>query len=858
MTRSNSKIVILSGSDDERRRFVLPTDAPDLLVVGNSWIPPAGTGRPRRFLLLSPDREGAEVSLDAALRAELDGIFLHGAARDLETSRLSAGGFVPVEAASADAVGTALLAEGQPYASDLMPETSAFGGDVRAAAIVAAVRLGYRDIALLDLDRPNDLLASLEAVQAGEARPVHLEGLATLRAALFRIGREVTLHTLNEACPIAREGILPFRSACAFLGHKRLSVVVCPLTPRETDRAIANLTLWAQPDFAPYIAPPPEPEIDLVFVYNCAPDAALSEPLADAFARIPVLARMFRGIRVEFLGLSGEDDAYVRDASGPVPRYGYKAGPNLLFFGALMHLRRYRGFAFFMETDCVPLQPGWAQSLDVVCRQRPHAWVIGSLYRGLGILGNNIKRHINGNALYAVGDAGFWRFLDPGYLLWLNHHIVSHEPDLAFDTAWERFAGEASAELPGNAAWRVTQEVYSRFVTCDEIVNIAGEPEQSRKVAWSLSALREAFPYAVVAHGPVAEEARDLEKYVHADALARLAEQYMFSVAGKGLTLDHWMTGSRTGGKPFRWPRGGNPESTGHSIEFRPVQGRLHKGDQVSARLTVTATRPMLMRFQLRSTSHPWNLSLQEVRLGSADLSELIVLELQVARDTDACLIAAEPLGRLDEPLAITFVEIDLQVRRSGGGLLELSLTPQDTAALAYGARSAIGPPELRTPPKSASSKSPAAIAAPASPVDGAVPGRGGGRPVEPRKILPLRPRYRLRPASDGNYTLERAMACTLHAGAPVRSSTIVEVSGGRIAAIRIEAAATGAERDVNGSSDSALLIALPNGRSSLVEFLRADGSDADRSAPLSVELRTLTEELVCYWDDIEQLASAV
>jgi hypothetical protein len=36
------------------------------------------------------------------------------------------------------------------------------------------------------------------------------------------------------------------------------------------------------------------------------------------------------------------------------------------------------------------------QMIDRSCSKRSDAWLIGSLYRGSGILGNNIRRHLNG------------------------------------------------------------------------------------------------------------------------------------------------------------------------------------------------------------------------------------------------------------------------------------------------------------------------------------------------------------------------------------------------------------------------------------------------------------------------------
>jgi hypothetical protein len=81
------------------------------------------------------------------------------------------------------------------------------------------------------------------------------------------------------------------------------------------------------------------------------------------------------------------------------------------------------------------------------------------------------------DAIYAVGNEDFWNFLDPSYLLWLENKVRNSDPNLAFDCAWEAFIEDSSAEKPNDVLWTVTQHIYSKFVSCDEIVNIAGGPE---------------------------------------------------------------------------------------------------------------------------------------------------------------------------------------------------------------------------------------------------------------------------------------------------------------------------------------------------------------------------------------------
>lgn len=839
---TGTAIAIVVGGDAESRKRALSAEGPDLLFVGGA-VPsaiPDGAGERRLYAMLTGASDDHAARIDALPGKVLDGVFLrqdaHGDVPAASIAGLSQRGLSEATQDGANGSHRAFLG-GRLRLRPLSPAIDqCLGEDDVTASFVIALRLGYGTIGLLDLDRQNDIE---ERGPAGQVAPARLEALASLRRHLFESSRGIQLHTLNELCPIAGSGLCSVRSASEFLGFRRLDVVVCPLTPRERDRALDNLERWSRPEAAPYLSAPSQPMVDLAFVYNCAEDPTLSRPLIEAFERSPSLKRMFRGITVKFLGLSGEDDVYVRTNSGPLPRYGYKAGPNLLFFGMLASLRHYRGFAFMMETDCVPIQPGWVQGLDALCRNRPHAWVIGSLYRGPGQLGNNIKRHLNGNAIYAVGDLHFRRFLDSGYLVWLKHHIETAEPDLAFDTAWERFALEASAEIPGNAAWQITQQTYSRFVPCEEIVNIAGEAEVSGRVAWSLEALRETFPYAVIAHGPVAAEARNLEATSLVAALSRLTETYLFASAGTGLTVDRWIQeGGARIDRQFRWSLGNGGGDGRCGVQIRRDTGFLRVGDRLVATLTLAADRPVDLRISLQATDLVFVRAVEETGLRVPGRPRTVVLKLKVPRDVDGAQLVIELAGRDTEPviLAIEEIELRLESRREGASL---SLSQASAAALGYGALSAIGPSQARRAPR-------ASLVSSTAPPGGSVLEAPPLAP-EPTSYNALRPRYSLRTSQRGGPILARSSPGGIGEERPIARLTI---ANGRVETLNLLAAD---EKALRGRGDGRLSLAVPKGRMSLLSFLR-DGP-ANSTQVIPADLRPVAEELICYWSDVEALA---
>jgi hypothetical protein len=281
-----------------------------------------------------------------------------------------------------------------------------------------------------------------------------------------------------------------------------LSAVVCPLTPREMPVALANLDRWGallgrRP---PTRAAPPR----LIFSFNCGPQPAYERALGNRFRQSPHLMSAFAGLEVRFCNLPPEKDAYAKDSPTPASRYGNKAGPNWLFYETVKSLRRDCDFIFLMETDCEPIAPDWLQRLEETCALNKDAWIIGSHYRGVSPLTWRIARHLNGNALYKVGDAGFWEFLDGLLWPWMLDHIATVNPDLAYDCAWETFLNRPEMEDAAHYDWIVSRALLDRFRLCGTIVNIAGEAEQRGDYAWTKETIVQRFPDAVVVHGPLA------------------------------------------------------------------------------------------------------------------------------------------------------------------------------------------------------------------------------------------------------------------------------------------------------------------------------------------------------------------
>jgi hypothetical protein len=288
----------------------------------------------------------------------------------------------------------------------------------------------------------------------------------------------------------------------------QLSAVVSPLTPRELPLALANLDRWTRLLGKRMASERNAKGPRLIFSFNCAHNSGLERKLQNKFRRSPELMSSFAGLEVRFCDLPPEKDVYVKNSPRAASPYGNKSGPNWLFYETLKRLRHECEFIFLMETDCEPISPDWLGRLEDTCEIHKDAWIVGSHYRGVSPLSWRVARHLNGNALYHVGDARFWEFMDGLLWPWMLDHIARVNPNLAYDCAWETFLNRPEMEDASHYDWIVARALLDRFRTCGTIVNIAGEAEQRGDYSWTKEDIVRRFPDAVVVHGPLAPAVR--------------------------------------------------------------------------------------------------------------------------------------------------------------------------------------------------------------------------------------------------------------------------------------------------------------------------------------------------------------
>lgn len=376
-------------------------------------------------------------------------------------------------------------------------------------AVRYAIQLGYQQVGLLGL-APSDITAVGQHTEAADDPPERQfdpTALTTIRDALVLQDFNISVVVCDQKSALHRDGLLPYQQLSFFLREPRLSALVITSQVSELDRLLACMTLWNQPAFCPFLhfigRQPPR----LIFSFTGAPDTELESRLTAQFAAGKLLARSFSSMDCRFYQLTEDEDVYIRDYSKDPGPKGYKSGPNQQFFHTIADLRGLGGHAFFMESDCVPIRPDWLGYLSDQLQVTDPPWILGSVYRGDSTLAWQYTRHINGSAVYAVGDSAFQHFAEQWHQLTTD--AVQHDdPRLAYDCVLEHVlfqevdpATNPYAVMgPDSNGWRLFQDTASRLRFTDFTQNLSGSADQADADGHMVDRLRRDYPGTYVVH----------------------------------------------------------------------------------------------------------------------------------------------------------------------------------------------------------------------------------------------------------------------------------------------------------------------------------------------------------------------
>jgi FkbM family methyltransferase len=331
-------------------------------------------------------------------------------------------------------------------------------------------------------------------------RNLHISAFEILANDSIQFGWNIKIFNSNKKSVLYDKAILPFVRIKKFIDTRKLSAIVIPTTPREIDQLERNLMLWDCPLLTPSQYPEHNAKPDLVVAFSSVDDAGLKRRVIEAFENTTYVRRCFDKVRVIDVGLDKALDYYEKDYRKTVQGRGFKSGPNEQFFELISQLSHYEDFIYYMETDCIPLRQGWLDAIRELAEGDSESWVIGAYYRGIEQISKHFTFHLNGNALYRVGDSEFIAFVEQFWRPKLYEILETIDQRMAYDCLLS-YVLTAADPQKSNQEWKALQTVGHRFRATALIQNISGSADQHQNAGELIRELFIKTPSTVVAHG---------------------------------------------------------------------------------------------------------------------------------------------------------------------------------------------------------------------------------------------------------------------------------------------------------------------------------------------------------------------
>ena len=339
---------------------------------------------------------------------------------------------------------------------------------------------------------------------------LHLQSFEALRSdvEVFNIPLSVRICTRESELYDQRVfDYLPLRS---FLERRHLSAIFVPFVRSDVPKIFERLRVWGAADFAPYASGSDAPVVELHFAFNQGFDPKIERDIEGAFQRAN-LDRFFAGVFSHYSKLSGLRDLYTRKFEGPCGPEGYMAGPNNQFFDIIRKFSKGMSHIAVIEADVAPLGGGWLRAIERIVETSERFWICGSHYRGVGAV--QALWHINGNAIYHVGDEEFQDFFENKFLPYFYERVKA-VPSLCYDIVLYDMFRNLFSGSKDKGLQDLWTKCAHRIRFSDYIVDISHADDRQVGNLIGLETARRKFPDAVLVHGAVSAIDADVLKRI--------------------------------------------------------------------------------------------------------------------------------------------------------------------------------------------------------------------------------------------------------------------------------------------------------------------------------------------------------
>jgi|GEM_PF-1310995 len=500
---------------------------------------------------------------------------------------------------------------------------------------------------------------------------LHIQAFQLIPTDFALRGQQTKIVNTNPKSLLEADKVFPLEPIDSVIAPHKMAAIVVPTTRFEIKAILENFDIWAADQYAPLLPGDLDSRTALVFMFN---NDSAKQHEAEIRTRFDAtqMTRFFSHVAFEYLGLEDDLDKYERDYSKKTGDHGYKSGPNNQFFRTMYKAQNLGRYVFQMETDCVPLRAGWLSALRDHVASSPYFWVLGSAYHGLETLSPAFKGHINGNAIYAVGDSGFQDFLKTFWEPRTHAMVKGVDKRLAYDCILEKVFTEQKSQDPEVA--KVFEKYGDMFQFTEYMLNISGKKDLENLATGYESELLLEYETAYILHNRTAQErvSARIPKYLSATNSKLKVSPVFPKTLPRLLVLDMTAMGNKsaTGEIKFNllqdWPDDGLLQVAGPTNEALSLVRRDGDGKHRETRLDATAVRAAIAEFDAevilyrpvadRPMLHDFAMEL----IGDSD----VPLVTWIMDDWPARLQATDPalFAKMDSDLRCLFNQAELNL----------------------------------------------------------------------------------------------------------------------------------------------------------------------------------------------------
>ncbi len=328
---------------------------------------------------------------------------------------------------------------------------------------------------------------------------LHLQSFEVLKEDITSFGFNIMVNICTKESEVYNKKVFPYKTLNDFITGPSLAAIFVPFTENDLDALIRNLYLWSEDEFKPYFYEPDTPEVELHFAMNASINKQVEERIKSAYYDAG-LERYFKAMQFHYSNLSGLRDLYTRLFKGKAGPEGYMSGPNNQFFDIINKFSEGMSHIFLMEVDVVPLRANWLKHLQEIVKNPDPFWICGSIYRGKAAI--KATTHINGNALYNVGDSSFKAFFKEIFLPYFYRRIKEN-PRLPYDIILHDLFMPVYTGKKDQERLSIWKQVIHYFRPSDFIVDLSHEEDRRLDNQLSKEKARATFPRSFLLHGAV-------------------------------------------------------------------------------------------------------------------------------------------------------------------------------------------------------------------------------------------------------------------------------------------------------------------------------------------------------------------